>query len=59
MKTPERIWLREDREDPEHIIWGSDQPAEGGIEYIIFRPKENDSRIGREMPEGKTDNENS
>ncbi|MCK4827504.1 hypothetical protein KA005_67870 [bacterium] len=34
MKTPDKIWLREDREDPGHIVWGGDQPADGGVEYI-------------------------
>ena len=35
-QTPERIWLREDKEDLDYIIWGNDQPAdeEDGVEYI-------------------------
>lgn len=35
-QTPERIWLREDSEDPDYILWGNDQPAddEDGVEYI-------------------------
>lgn len=35
-QTPKRIWLKEDREDPDYIVWGNDQPAnhDDGVEYI-------------------------
>lgn len=35
-QTPKKIWLKEDREDPDYIVWGNDQPANDydGVEYI-------------------------
>ncbi len=43
MNTPERIWLTPDREDPEYIIWQSDQPgnSDEGIEYVRIDVAEN------------------
>lgn len=36
-KTPEIIWLRPDPEDPDYIVWGNDQPADGGESVKYFR----------------------
>ena len=33
--TPDVIWLVADREDPDHVVWQGDQPADhdGGVAY--------------------------
>ena len=35
-ETPKIIYLTQDREDPDYIIWQSDQPANSdeGVEYV-------------------------
>lgn len=33
-QTPEVIWLREDEEDPDNILWSNDQPGDGGVAYV-------------------------
>lgn len=37
-KTPEIIYLVPDHEDPDYIVWQSDQPGdiEDGVQYIRF-----------------------